>query len=479
MSGKVRGLLIDVTPLRESVAFRRVFIARCISLIGIGLLLVAVPVQMYQLTGSSFQVGAATAVTGAMTFVGMLSGGVLADRFDRKRLILVGRSAAAVSFAALAANAFGAFGGEPSTAAVYGIAAFDGLIGALSAAALMAAVPTLISRDLLVAVGALSSLSVRIAGALSPGIAGFLIAGFGVGWTYTVAAVLATFTVLILLGLPSMPPHAEVLGAAGDGPSGDGAPEAEAVDAEANAGLQGPGSESSGSAGSVSDDAVAEPQAGDQSAAHDSAADAPPSLAAFLRHQPVVGSVIVLGVLSMLGAGIVALLPGLVAERFGGDSRATGLLFAAVALGATISALTSGWLSSVRRPGTLLLAVLAAGFTIQVLFGLSPLLIVALVLLGTVGFLDAIGEVLRYSLIQQHTPGPLLGRVNGIWIAQEVGGVTVGSLVAGALGSIWAPSTAIVFYGLGLLVLAVVAALSMRSLNAVRHEPREAVPART
>ena len=63
-----RSLLIDITPLRISPAFRRVFIARAISLIGIGMLIVSVPVQMWDLTHSSFQVGAATAVTGIATF---------------------------------------------------------------------------------------------------------------------------------------------------------------------------------------------------------------------------------------------------------------------------------------------------------------------------------------------------------------------------------------------------------------------------
>ena len=110
MSGKVTGVLIDISPLRESAAFRRIFCARLISIIGIGLLMVSVPIQMYDLTGSSAQVGAATAVTGITTFVGMLVGGVLADRFDRKKLILLGRSGAALSFVGLALNAFGVFG---------------------------------------------------------------------------------------------------------------------------------------------------------------------------------------------------------------------------------------------------------------------------------------------------------------------------------------------------------------------------------
>ncbi|OBC03572.1 siderophore export protein [Gordonia sp. 852002-50816_SCH5313054-c] len=429
MSGKVRGVLIDISPLRESAAFRRIFCARLISIIGIGLLMVSVPIQMYDLTGSSAQVGAATAVTGVTTFVGMLVGGVLADRFDRKKLILLGRTGAALSFAGLALNAFGVFG-TTSVVALYVLAGVDGLIGSLSTSALMAAVPTLIPRDKLVAVGALSSLTVRVGTAISPAIAGLIIAAAGVEWAYTIAAILATLTVLILLGLPSMPPTAATLGAESESSSGE---------AQVNA----------------------------ADAAH---SDSPQSLIEFLTSQRVVLGVMIVGVLAMLGAGLVALLPALVAERFGGDARATGLLYAAVACGAMLGALTSGWLAGVRRPGVVLLGALAGAALVQVLFGFAPVAWLAIVLLCIVGYLEATQEVLRYSLIQHHTPGPLLGRVNGIWMAQEVGGVTIGALVAGVFGTIWTASDAIVYYGLALLVLSIIAAFALRAVVAVRND---------
>ncbi|MEE3850350.1 enterobactin transporter EntS [Gordonia sp. LSe1-13] len=422
-----RSLFVDISPLRESKPFRRIFVARLISLVGIGLLLVSVPIQMFELTGSSAHVGAATAVTGITTFVGMIVGGSLADRFDRKRLILVGRSGAALSFAGLAINGFGFISGTPSVGVLYGLAGIDGLIGALSTSALMAAVPTLIPRDQLVAVGALSALTVRIGSAVSPGIAGFVIAAAGVEWAYVVAACLATTTVLILLGLPSMPPTAPI---AGEEP------------------------------------APAPPP--------DEAPQRPTSLLGFIADQRVVLGVMIVGVLAMLGAGVVALLPGLVAERFGGDARATGLLYAAVAAGAIVAALTSGWLATVKRPGVLLVSALTATFAVQILFGLAPLAWLAIALLLVVGVLEAIQEVLRYSLIQHHTPGPLLGRVNGVWMAQEVGGVSVGALVAGAFGTIWVASDAIVYYGIGLLVLSVIAAVTLRSLTGVIREPTHA-----
>ncbi|MDL9946103.1 enterobactin transporter EntS [Gordonia sp. ABSL11-1] len=423
---KARSLLIDISPLRESAPFRRIFVARLISLIGIGLLLVSVPVQMYDLTKSSAQVGAATAVTGITTFVGMLVGGSLADRFDRKRLILIGRSGAALSFAGLAINAFGLIAGTPSVAVLYGLAGIDGLIGALSTSALMAAVPTLIPRDQLVAVGALSALTVRIGSAVSPGIAGFIIAGAGVEWAYVIAACLATTTVLILTGLPAMPPTAPVVGHTPPTPPTGTEPAA--------------------------------PQA-------------KTSLVRFIVGQRVVAGVMIVGVLAMLGAGIVALLPALVAERFDSDARATGLLYAAVAAGAMVAALTSGWLSAVQRPGVVLVSALTLTFVVQILFGLAPIIWLALALLVVIGFIEAIQEVLRYAIIQHHTPGPLLGRVNGIWMAQEVGGVTVGAVVAGAFGTIWVASEAIIYYGIVMVVLSAIAALTLRSLAGVRKEP--------
>lgn len=414
-----RSLLVDVSPLRESAPFRRIFVARLISLVGIGLLLVSVPVQTYELTGSSAQVGAATAATAISTFVGMLLGGSLADRFDRKKLILVGRSGAAVSFTGLAANAFGVVPVTPSMAVLYALAGVDGLVGALSTSALMAVVPTLIPREQLVAVGALSSMTVRIGSAVSPGIAGFVIAGAGVAWAFVIAACLATLTVLILFGLPSMPPSAR------------------------------------------------EPKTG----------STPPqavSILKFILHERAVGGVMIVGVLAMLGAGVVALLPALVAQRFDDDARATGLLYAAAAVGAMIAALTSGWLSSVRRPGRVLAVALMLTFVAQIVFGLTPTFWAALIVLVMIGSFEAVGEVLRYALIQHHTPGPLLGRVNGIWMAQEVAGVAVGALVAGVFGTIWVASTAIVYYGIVMLVLSLGTTLVLRSSIGVDEASPEA-----
>ncbi|XLM19338.1 MFS transporter, partial [Chromobacterium piscinae] len=95
-------ILVDFSLLRLNPHFRCIFIARLISVFAFGILMVAVPVQIHQLTGSPLQVGMAMALDGIGMFAGLMCGGVLADRMDRRRLILLGRSSCGLGFLALA-----------------------------------------------------------------------------------------------------------------------------------------------------------------------------------------------------------------------------------------------------------------------------------------------------------------------------------------------------------------------------------------
>ena len=154
-----RSILIDLS-LRESAPFRRIFIARLISLVGIGMLMVSVPIQMYELTKSSAHVGA-TATTGISTFIGMLIGGILADKYDRRIMIIIGRTGAMLAFGAWQPTRSGVFGGEPRFVAVYALPPPTASSGALSIAALMASFRRCCRKEKMVAVGALNSISVR------------------------------------------------------------------------------------------------------------------------------------------------------------------------------------------------------------------------------------------------------------------------------------------------------------------------------
>ncbi|MGW0172667.1 enterobactin transporter EntS [Rhodococcus sp. NPDC003322] len=414
-----RGVLLDLRPLRESAAFRRVFIARTISIFGIGMLMVGVPLQMYDLTGSTFLVGLVAAVEGAASMGGMLIGGTLADRYDRKKLILFARTVSGLTFVGLAVNAMLA---DPSWVAIFVLSVINGLIGSISIAALFAVVPTLVPRDQLVGVGALNVLGARAGAVISPALGGLVIAAFSVSWNYWVAAIGTVITIALLAGLPPLPAPAPV-----------------------------------------------------EHEVH--AAGEPVSMTRFVLEHKVIGGVMIAGVIAMLGSGVLVLVPGLVDERFAGDSRAAGLLYAASAVGAVIATVTSGWMSRLARPGTVLLIALAVGFAVQALVGLTGTLVVALLVLVVVGAIASVQEVLRYSLIQTHTPEHLLGRVNGLWSAQEVAGISIGALIAGAFGGVVAPSAAVVTYSLTMCAVAVVALLLLGTLRRTVASPTDAATA--
>ncbi|MCD2119276.1 MULTISPECIES: enterobactin transporter EntS [Rhodococcus] len=406
------GALFDLRPLRESAAFRRIFIARTISIFGIGMLMVGVPIQVYDLTGSSPMVGLVSALEGGAAIGGMLLGGMLADRYNRTFLILFARTVSGLTFVGLAVNAGLS---SPSVPAIIALTVVNGLIGSISIAALLAVVPTLVPKDQLVAVGALNVLSARAGAVLSPALGGLVIATFSVAWNYWVAAIGTAVTVTLLSGLPALNP-----------PTAD--------------------------------------------AGHD--ADAPAeTVTGFLRRERVVGGVMIAGVVAMLGGGVLVLVPAFADARFEGNAVAIGVMYAAIALGAAAATVTSGWLGRSVRPGRVLLTALVLGFVVQALVGFTSVLALTVVLLVIVGVFGAVQEVLRYSLIQTHTPHTLLGRVNGLWSAQEVAGMSVGALVAGLFGGIFDAPDAVVWYSAAMAVLALLVTLVLRRLRGATVEP--------
>ena len=196
-------LTIDLDPIRTSREFRYLFTARGVSLLGLGFLIVAVPVQVYQLTGSTAQVAAVTAVLGITTFAATFVGGVLADRFDRRNVIAIARGTAAVAFALLAVNAYLP---EPQMWAIYLISVVDGAAGGISATALMAVTPSLVPRDKLAAAGALMALTADLGSMVGPALGGVVIAAGGVGLAYALAAFTTVITTFCITRLPPLPP---------------------------------------------------------------------------------------------------------------------------------------------------------------------------------------------------------------------------------------------------------------------------------
>ncbi|MGW6659984.1 enterobactin transporter EntS [Rhodococcus sp. NPDC055024] len=407
------GLVIDVSPLRTSRPFRYAFSARLISLLGIGLLVVAVPAQTYQLTGSTLQVaGVSTAMAIAM-FFGSLFGGVLADRYDRRRTIQLARSAAGLGFVILGCNALLP---HPSMWVIYVAAAVDGLAGGVSSSALMALMPTLLPRNKMAAAGALVALTTDIGTMISPAIAGVIIASGGIPATYFVAAVATAATVTLFQAI---------------GPS------------------PAPGTN------------------------HESPMRALVTGVKFAGTHTVIRGILISGLLVMFVSGPMVLLPAFVDQVLGGGPTMLGLLYGAPAVGAVIGSLTSGWTGRVRRNGAAMLISVALMPLGLVVLGASGAAIVAFLGLAGFGLGRALNDILRFAVLQQNTPDELRGRVSSLWMVQAVTGTAIGSMAAGFLGQWLEPGAALLALGLAGLTLGLVLLATLGSVRRVTSEITE------
>ncbi|WP_222889848.1 enterobactin transporter EntS [Enterobacter sp. C2] len=402
--------LINVSLLRTHPAFRAVFIARFISIVSLGLLGVAVPVQIQAMTHSSWRVGLAVTLTGGAMFVGLMLGGVLADRYERKRLILLARGTCGVGFIGLCLNAALP---EPSLLAIYLLGLWDGFFGALGVTALLAATPALVGRENLMQAGAITMLTVRLGSVISPMLGGLLLASGGVVWNYALAAAGTFITTLTLLRLPQLPPP---------------------------------------------------PQPREHPLKS--------LLAAFrfLLRSPLIGGIALLGGLLTMASAVRVLYPAL-AIHWQMSAAEIGILYAALPLGAAVGALTSGNLVQRPRPGAIILFSTLGAFIAIALFSLMPVWPLGVLFLALAGWLSAISSLLQYTLLQTQTPEAMLGRINGLWTAQNVTGDAVGAALLGGMSVAMTPAASASVGGAVLAVTGAILILLLGELRRFHHSP--------
>lgn len=192
----------DLRPLKIP-AFRRLWLASAVSAIGGSFSLIAIPTQLFSLTRSSASVGVAAAVSFVVLAFASLWGGALADRFDRRRVLLAAQSGLALTYGCLWITA-----GFGSTYVLYVLVAAQGAcLGAILATS-GATVPRVVPADLLPAANSLSSL-VRYTGAIvGPLLAGVLIPIVGLTTLYLFDALALAAVLWAVFRLPALPPAA-------------------------------------------------------------------------------------------------------------------------------------------------------------------------------------------------------------------------------------------------------------------------------
>ncbi|MGI9009086.1 MAG: MFS transporter [Streptosporangiaceae bacterium] len=411
---RIGQIAIDVAPLRESRDFRLLFTGRFVSMAGNAVAMTAANWQVYQLTGSSLAVGALTLTSSAGMFAGLMAGGMLADRHDRRTLMLASQAPLALLAGLLTVNSLLP---HPLLWAVYALMLGAGAMSGLGSPAATAAIPALVGAERLAAAAALNAMSRQIGQLGGPALAGALIAGTGLAACYGLdAACFAIFWLTLWLIRP-LPPLARA-----------GRP-----------GLR--------------------------------------SMAEGFRHvrrNAVVGGMLAVDTSAMVFGMPSALFPALAREHFHGGSATFGLLAAAPALGALVGAATSGWTGRLKRPGIVIIGAGLVWGAALVGFGLSRSLAIALTFLALAGMADLISEVLRNALLQHYTPDAVLGRVSSLYLAQVTTAPALGNVEAGLVAELFSTTVSVVSGGLacvaGALVLGAVNP-ALRRARLARPEP--------
>ena len=194
---------MDTTPLRESRDFRLLLMAGTVFYLGSMVAYVAIPFQVYKLTGSNIAVGMIGLVELAPLIVFGLYGGALADHVDRRRLLVGTGIAQVLLMVALAVNTFV---GEPRVWLIFVLSGLLAAAGSLQRPSREALEPRTVRHELITAANALSSFGMQAGVLVGPAIGGLLIAYVGIGWCYVVNIVGLSIAI-VLFALMRPYPH--------------------------------------------------------------------------------------------------------------------------------------------------------------------------------------------------------------------------------------------------------------------------------
>lgn len=405
----LRRYVIDVTPLRASRQFRLLWAGEGVSQIGSQVTVVALFVQVYELTGSSAAVGLIGLVQLVPVVLVSLGVGPQIDLRDRRTLLLGAQAGLALASLVLLG---GAVAGDPPLLLLYGAAAANAAFASISMPTRAAMTPNLVPPHLLAPASALNQLMWNGAGVVGPALGGIVVGRAGLGWAYGIDV--ATFAVALACAFALWPQR----------------PDRSAVDGD------------------------------------DRGLTAIRNGFRYLKGKRVLQSTFTIDLVAMVFGMPRVLFPVLAVEQFGRGPEAVGWLFSAIAVGATLGALSSGWVSGVRHHGRAILAAVAAWGLAITAFGLiGDRFALALVCLAAAGAADVVSAVFRGTLQQLVVPDALRGRLMSFNILVVTGGPRIGDVEAGLVAAAFSPTVSVVSGGVLCLVGAAFVALAVPAFS--------------
>ena len=412
LSEKLRGLFADTRPL-QTPAFRRLWLANIITVIGAQLTVVAVPAQIYAITGSSGMVGL-TGIFGLVPLVIFgLWGGALADAMDRRRLLEITTLGLVVTSALFWMQAFFEWN---NVWFLLGLFSVQQAFFAVNQPTRTAILPKLLPGDQLPAANALN-MTVMSAGAIAgPLVGGALIPVLGYSWLYLIDTFTLFATFYAVWKLPPLPVEGDGVGAPGLRSVIDG-------------------------------------------------------LKYLSVHHILLVSFLVDLIAMVFGLPRV-LFPEIAHEQFGGPAGGGlefALLYAAMPAGTVIGGVFSGWVSRIRRYGLAVLWAIAAWGLAMLLFGVAvgfapqaatAMLVVACAMLIAGGAADMASMAFRQSILLDAADDKVRGRLQGVFIVVVAGGPRIADVLHGGASELFGPAVtsaaggALVLVGIALAALA-------------------------
>lgn len=395
--------------LRDAPQYRALYIGQLVSTFGTALTYVVLPLQMYQLTRSPLEVG----LLGVVEFFPMLllafAGGALADRFDRRRLIIAVEALMAACCGVLAWNAAHA---KPAPFWLWVMAAVLAGLNALHRPALEALTPQVVPRDEMAAVAALNSMRWSFAHIAGPGLAGLIAAQFGAAAAFALDGATYVFSILCVGRMGHV---ARPLGAV------------ERMDW--SMWLEG---------------------------------------WRYARRRPDLLGTYLIDMNAMFFGMPNALFPAL-GERWGAWS--VGWLYAAPAVGTLIVSLTSSWAKRVVRHGrAITLAAVVWGLGI-IGFGFAEPFWLALAFLAVAGGADNVSGIFRMTMWNESIPARVRGRMAAIEMVSYLSGPYLGNAEAGLVARLIGLRGSVVSGGI--LCVAGSAVIAMLLPRFWRYDARE------
>jgi MFS family permease len=394
--------------------FRLFACGQLISLIGTWMQAVALSWLVYRITNSSFLLGLTGFVSQIPVFLLAPIGGMVADRYNRHRVIVATQTSAMALALLLAALTVS---GHVKIWQILVIAALLGTVNAFDIPGRQAFLVEMVGKEDLLNAIALNSSMFNAARVVGPAVAGLLVAGIGEGWCFMLNGVSYIAVIVGLLLMRLAPRSAR------------------------------------GTKLSAREHVVEGFQ--------------------FVRHtRPILAILLLLGVVSMMGVPYSVLMPIFADQVLHHGARGLGILMGATGVGAVLGALTLAARTSVRGLGRLV-AVNCLGFGASlILFSASRSFWVSTVLLAPVGYCMMLQMASCNTLIQSMVPDELRGRVMAAYLMMFMGMAPLGSLMAGTLGhNLGAPWTV----ALGGMVCMLGGAVYWTQLPQLREEARQLI----